>query len=56
MKDSDGDTVATPDRIWLQVSDDLRPPAGHVHESTTWCQDKINDDDVLYLRADGEKV
>lgn len=28
-------------RIWLQEDDD-----------TTWCQDKINDDDIEYVKAD----
>lgn len=32
------------DRIWLQSEDDC-------HE-VTWCQDKINDDDVEYIRLD----
>jgi hypothetical protein len=30
------------DRIWLQYDPD----------ETTWCQDKIHDDDVAYVRVD----
>jgi hypothetical protein len=31
-------------RIWVQNIND--------EETTTWCQDKINDDDVGYIRED----
>ena len=44
--------MKAPDRIYLQVSDDMRPPEdGHVWKETSWCQDKINDDDIEYVRA-----
>lgn len=33
------------ERIWLQ------PGAGDCGE-TTWCQDRIHDDDIEYIRAD----
>lgn len=36
------DKTELPERIWLQPSE----------EEITWCQDKINDDDVEYVRAD----
>lgn len=37
-----------PERIYLQVD-----PEGYNQEiNTTWCQDRINDDDVEYVRAD----
>jgi hypothetical protein len=39
--------ITAPARLWLQV--DQESP--NVDEST-WCQDKINDTDVLYVRAD----
>jgi hypothetical protein len=41
------ETTTAPARLWLQV--DQESP--NVDEST-WCQDKINDTDVLYIRAD----
>ena len=31
-------------RIWLQSNEE--------HNEPTWCEDKINDDDVEYVRAD----
>lgn len=43
-----------PKMIWLQVC----PDADHCevsfadHEGVTWCQDKVNDSDVAYVRAD----
>jgi len=33
-----------PDRIWLQ--------AGGEYDGPTWCQDKINDDDIEYTRTE----
>ncbi len=32
------------ERIWLQSDEE--------HGEPTWCEDKINDDDVEYIRAD----
>ena len=32
------------ERIWLQTTDE--------HGEATWCQNKINDDDVEYVRVD----
>lgn len=40
-----------PDRIWLQVEDGYDIEFG---ECITWCEDKINDTDVEYIRADTE--
>lgn len=42
-----------PERIWLQVCDD----AGCVesfaeHDGVTWCQHRINDTDIEYVRAE----
>ena len=42
-----------PERIYLQVCDELDcevPFSDHVEVS--WCQDKINDSDIEYIRAD----
>jgi hypothetical protein len=36
-----------PDRLWLQM-DQESPDV----DDCTWCRDKINDTDVLYVRAD----
>ncbi len=46
-----------PARIWLQVSDDRehndKPfPASTHGDEVTWCQDKVLDCEVEYIRAD----
>lgn len=43
---SDNETKA-PDKIWMQIDD-----AGESLSLATWAQDKINDSDVEYVRAD----
>ena len=40
-----------PDKIYLQVDPDDEGTCGWIDE-ITWCQDKINDNDVEYVRAD----
>ena len=35
----------TPKIIWLQIGE------GQVEEERTWCQDKINDSDIKYIRV-----
>lgn len=42
-------------RIWLQWNPDGDRPANAEYQEwdgITWCQDQINDDDVMYIRAD----
>jgi len=41
-----------PDHIWLQFDDDGEQAPQWDGEGVTWCSDKINDNDVLYVRAD----
>ncbi|NIR52904.1 hypothetical protein GWO43_30250 [candidate division KSB1 bacterium] len=44
-----------PERIWLQISDDLNdfneafPPS---REGITWCEDQVQNCEVEYIRAD----
>lgn len=40
--------VPPPKRIWLQYTGD----SYDYHEGVTWCVDKINDDDVEYVRVE----
>lgn len=52
-KNEAGRLADAPERIWLQVCDD----AGCVesfaeHDGVTWCQHRINDTDIEYVRAD----
>ena len=56
MKKSEVQCISyAPERIWLQVGDD----AASIHEmkevdwrEATWCQDKIHDTDIEYVRID----
>lgn len=41
-----------PEHIWLQFDDDGLPAPQWDGEGVTWCSDKINENDVLYVRAD----
>ena len=42
-----------PEIIYLQVCDDSDCEAAFCdHHDVSWCQDKINDSDVKYIRAD----
>lgn len=42
-----------PERIYLVVCDEPDCDAPfHEHDEVTWCQDKINDHDFEYIRAD----
>jgi hypothetical protein len=42
--------MTAPERIYLQwIEDD---PLPYLNESVTWCADKIEDDDIEYVRAD----
>jgi hypothetical protein len=42
-----------PKTIYLQVYDmDDCDDRFDMHEGVTWCQDKINDSDIEYIRAD----
>ena len=43
--------MKAPDRIYLQIDPDGEGAFYQIDE-TTWCQDKINDNDVEYIRAD----
>ena len=36
-----------PKKIYLQVE-----PEDDIHEGITWCEDRINDTDIEYIRAD----
>lgn len=38
-----------PQRIWLQQEE---PAPFNEHSEVTWCQDKINQHDVEYVRVD----
>lgn len=40
-----------PERIWLQTDEDY-DGTDEFLDATTWCRDKINSDDVEYVRAD----
>jgi len=55
MSDKDEATrlADAPQRIWLQVCDDADcvEPFG-AHDGVTWCQDKIHDTDIEYVRAE----
>ena len=44
----------TPERIWLQWHGDADPDEAGVPDPSdvTWCEDKINDSDTEYVRAD----
>lgn len=42
-----------PERIYLQVCDDENCDLSfEAHDDVSWCQDKINDCDILYVRSD----
>ena len=44
-----------PERIYLQVCHDEQcnePFGAQAHDDISWCQDKINEGDVAYVRAD----
>ena|SRR5690554_5950579 len=42
-----------PKKIWLQKEDDEHPECSTYYgEGMTWCEDKINNEDVEYIRAD----
>ena len=41
-----------PDKIYLQITDD----EGEHSDEITWCVDKINDDDVEYIRVNKQRV
>jgi hypothetical protein len=42
-----------PERIYLQVCDDENCDLSfEAHDDVLWCQDKINDCDILYVRSD----
>jgi hypothetical protein len=42
--------MSAPERIYLQWIED--ESVQYIHEGVTWCADKIEDDDVEYVRAD----
>ena len=45
--------MKAPAKIYLQVDPEgERPEVLDCLEGVTWCQDKINDNDVEYIRAD----
>lgn len=44
-----------PDKIYLQVGEDINIDANTDFNSlteVTWCKDKINDNDIVYIRVD----
>lgn len=42
-----------PTKIYLQICDDVDCDLSfEAHDDVSWCQDKINDCDVAYVRAD----
>lgn len=44
-----------PETIWLQVDPDgesCDPEQWGIEDDATWCQDKINENDIKYVRAD----
>lgn len=42
-----------PARIWLQAYDEDGEPLPREHwDALTWCEDKINDTDIEYVRVD----
>ena len=43
--------MIAPDKIYLQVDPEGESADDSV-EGVTWCQDKINDNDVEYIRTD----
>ena len=43
--------MEAPERIWLQDDGDWQL-YDHGDEHVTWCQDKVNDNDTEYVRAD----
>ena len=43
--------MINPDRIYLQVDPDGVSACDWI-DGVTWCQDRINDTDVEYIRAD----
>lgn len=45
--------TTAPERIWLQVCDENNcDKPFNAHEGVTWCEDKINETDIEYVRAD----
>ena len=40
--------IKQPDKIYLQINDDL----GEELDDITWCEDRIEDTDIEYIRAD----
>jgi hypothetical protein len=50
------DSVAwkdAPTKIYLQICDDINCDLSfEAHDDVSWCQDKINDCDIAYVRAD----
>lgn len=37
-----------PDKIYLQIKDD----SGEDQNEITWCEDRVEDTDIVYIRAD----
>lgn len=48
--DKAGDVVG-PEKIWLQAEPESIYPDDYI-EGVTWCADKINEEDIGYIRAD----
>ena len=44
--------LTAPERIWLQIGDDLDLPFPASHEDITWCSGPCQESDVEYVRAD----
>ena len=44
--------LTAPERIWLQIGDDLDLPFPDNHEDITWCSGPGQESDVEYVRAD----
>ena len=44
-----------PDKIYLQIGEDINIDSNtdfNTLEEVTWCKDKINNNDIVYIRAD----
>ncbi len=42
----------SPKKIYLQIDDEGERPEVFPDEGVTWCEDRMNDNDVEYIRAD----
>lgn len=48
-----------PDKIYLQIGEDINIDSSidfNCLSEVTWCKDKINDNDIVYIRADQQQL